>query len=92
MKSTHVPMRTCLGCAQRKGKEDLVRIVMKDGTLMVDAGGRLPGRGAYLCHRSACVQALLKKRGRLSYALRVSLPRDVEEEFLRGLLQSRGKE
>jgi predicted RNA-binding protein YlxR (DUF448 family) len=92
MRVTHVPMRTCLGCGQQQGKEDLVRIVMKDGTLMVDGDRRLPGRGAYLCHRSACVHALLKKRRRLSYALRVALPRDVEENFLRGLLQSRGIE
>ncbi|MBN1254491.1 MAG: YlxR family protein [Deltaproteobacteria bacterium] len=81
-----------MGCAHRKRKEDLLRIVIKDGILMIDADGRLPGRGAYLCHRTACVHALLKKWGRLSYALRVFLPRDAEKDFLRGLLQSREEE
>jgi predicted RNA-binding protein YlxR (DUF448 family) len=63
-----------------------VRIVIKDGALMVDAQGGLPGRGAYLCPRTDCVDLLLKKRGRLSSALRASVPRDAEERFLQGLL------
>jgi predicted RNA-binding protein YlxR (DUF448 family) len=70
----------------------LVRIVVKDGALMVDEDGRLPGRGAYLCHRGVCAGRLLKKRGRLSHALRAAVPRDREEGFLQGLLHVRGTE
>ncbi|OGP55112.1 MAG: hypothetical protein A2Y65_10065 [Deltaproteobacteria bacterium RBG_13_52_11] len=88
MRTKHVPIRTCLGCGQQRQKRELVRIVIKDGALMVDEGGRVPGRGAYLCHQADCVRFLLKKKGRLSYSLRASLPRDVEEGFLRGLLRA----
>jgi predicted RNA-binding protein YlxR (DUF448 family) len=67
----------------------LVRIVIKDKALTIDEGAKLPGRGAYLCARAACVNLLLKKKGRLSYSLRVAVPRDVEEDFLRGTVLAR---
>ncbi len=86
MRIKHVPMRTCLGCGQKRHKGDLVRIVIEDMRLVVDEGKKLPGRGAYLCPQAGCISSLLRKKGRLSYALRVSLPREAEESFLRGLL------
>ena len=92
MRTTHVPIRTCLGCGQQRPKRELVRIALKDGALMIDEGVRLPGRGAYLCPQGECVSRLLKKRGRLSHALRGSLPGHVEENFLRGLWQAWGEE
>ena len=93
MKAKHVPIRTCLGCGQRNLKGELVRIVMEDGALRVDEAGRLPGRGAYLCSGTACISSLLKKKGKLSYSLRVSVPRAAEDAFLQGLLIARdGKE
>jgi predicted RNA-binding protein YlxR (DUF448 family) len=69
-----------------------VRIVFKDGALILDEKGGLSGRGAYLCLQHGCVSRLLKKRGRLSHALRASVPRHVEEGFLRGLWQAWGGE
>ena len=87
MKAKHVPIRTCLGCGQRSLKGELVRIVMVDGALRVDEAGRPPGRGGYLCPETACISSLLKKKGKLSYSLRVSVPRAAEEAFLMGLLR-----
>jgi predicted RNA-binding protein YlxR (DUF448 family) len=87
-----VPIRTCLGCGQQRPKGELVRIAVKDRVLTIDKGARLPGRGAYLCPRQGCVSRLLKKRGRLSHALRASLPREKEEGFLRSLWQAWGGE
>jgi predicted RNA-binding protein YlxR (DUF448 family) len=88
MKTTHVPIRTCLGCGQQRPKRELVRIAVMDRVLTIDEGARLPGRGAYLCRRQECVSRLLKKKGRISHALRASLPHDVEEGFLRGIGQA----
>jgi predicted RNA-binding protein YlxR (DUF448 family) len=92
MRTTHVPIRTCLGCGRKRPKKELARIVLKDGALIMDEKGGFPGRGAYLCPQGECVSRLLKKRGRLSHALRGSLPDHVEEGFLRGIAQAWGGE
>jgi len=93
MKAHHIPIRTCLGCGRRSRKDELVRIVMLDGALSVDEDNRLPGRGAYVCPGAACISSLLKKKGKLSYSLRTSVPRAAEDAFLRGLLRTQdGKE
>ncbi|MBW2038659.1 MAG: YlxR family protein [Deltaproteobacteria bacterium] len=89
MRTKHVPIRTCLGCGQKREKGEVVRIVIKDGGLVVDESGKLPGRAAYLCPQEGCISSLLRKKGRLSYTLRVSLPYGAEEGFLRGLLRER---
>jgi len=40
-----------------------VRVVRApDGQILVDLKGRLPGRGAYLCNRLACLEAAVSKR------------------------------
>ena len=92
MKVAYVPIRTCLGCGQQKEKGELDRIVIKDRVLVIDEAQIMPGRGAYLCSRRACADLLLKKKGRLSHALRVAVPCDREKGFLQGLFYSRGTE
>jgi predicted RNA-binding protein YlxR (DUF448 family) len=92
MKTNHGPIRTCVGCGRKSPKEGLIRIVMVDGTLSVDNEHRLPGRGAYICPETACISSLLKRKGKLSYSLRVSVPRAEEETFLTGLLRRRDGE
>ncbi|MEE8717091.1 MAG: YlxR family protein [Coriobacteriales bacterium] len=65
--------RTCVGCGSTRRKQDLVRIVRApDGSVSVDAGGRAPGRGAYLCRDRACLEAARRGRG-LERALRVGI-------------------
>jgi predicted RNA-binding protein YlxR (DUF448 family) len=92
MTANHVPIRTCLGCGQRRPKDALMRIVIKDSALVVDTRLSFAGRGAYLCPDRACINLLLKKKGRLSHALRAAVPRGVEEGFLQGQLHARGNE
>ena len=67
---SHVPTRTCLGCRRRRAKGGLVRLARRaDGTVVVDARGGQPGRGAYVCAALACVERALKT-GRLEHAFR----------------------
>jgi hypothetical protein len=33
------------------------------GEIVVDSTNKLPGRGAYICKNSGCLDAVLKKRG-----------------------------
>jgi predicted RNA-binding protein YlxR (DUF448 family) len=67
-----------------------VRIAIKDRVLMIDEAKSMPGRGAYLCPRPECAALLLKKKGRLSHALRIALPPDMEKGFVTRLFDGRG--
>jgi predicted RNA-binding protein YlxR (DUF448 family) len=60
------PRRTCIGCRQVRPKAELMRLVRRtDGTVGCDPTG--PGRGAYVCAGSVCVERALK---RLAHAFR----------------------
>jgi uncharacterized protein len=50
----HVPMRTCIVCRTKKDKRQLVRLVQTDTGVQVDPGGKMDGRGAYLCDQRSC--------------------------------------
>ena len=62
--------RTCLGCATKAKKQDLVRLVMFSGFLVADKKQVLPGRGVYCCRKVQCYQRLVKQRKKLLWALR----------------------
>ena len=51
---------------------------MPDGVVQVDASGRLPGRGAYVCHDAACIERAITK-GALARALKSPLPPGLRE-------------
>jgi uncharacterized protein len=66
----HVPERTCIACHEVKPKRELVRLVYSpEGAVEVDASGRKPGRGAYLCQSPECWHKGVNK-GKLEHALR----------------------
>ena len=80
-KPKHVPQRTCIACRQVAGKRSLVRLVRTEQGVVVDATGKLAGRGAYLHPYQECWQAVLRG-GRLEQALRTR----IDEENRRALL------
>ncbi len=64
MKTKKIPQRMCLGCQESKPKRELIRIVRSPaGEFSVDATGKKPGRGAYICPRQECFTAARKNRG-----------------------------
>ena len=64
MQTKKVPMRTCTGCGMQKPKRELIRVVLnKEGEISLDATGKKPGRGAYLCCCSECLKKAKKNRG-----------------------------
>lgn len=66
----HVPLRTCIGCQQRRPKRELIRIVRTpEGVVEIDPKGKRSGRGAYLCLDHACWGSSLQT-ARLSRALK----------------------
>ncbi len=71
-------------CRTPRPKHDLVRIVRRpDGQLVVDAGGRLSGRGAYLCTNPDC-WATAARKGAIEHALKVPATPELRELIAAG--------
>jgi len=79
LKARRAPQRTCVACRSTTAKRQLVRIVRTpQGSVELDATGKKAGRGAYLCHETACWELGVSK-GKLEHALKTKLsPRDRE--------------
>jgi len=63
-KTHHVskPVRTCIGCREKKNKFELFRFVLVgDSSVKLDREQKYPGRGAYVCPDLACMENALKK-------------------------------
>ncbi len=74
----HVPLRSCSICRVKGSKYNLIRIVKSpDNQPVIDISGKLPGRGAYICPDSECIE-LAKKSGRLAHILGV---RNIDSNF-----------
>ncbi|MCO7204457.1 YlxR family protein [Microbacterium sp. CnD16-F] len=69
------PVRTCVGCRARAPRSSLLRIVARDGALVIDEKAVLPGRGAWVHDTDTCVTTALKRRA-FGRALRASTPLD----------------
>ena len=61
-------------------------VATPEGTVVADATGKQRGRGGYLCKDAACI-AQGMRRGRLEYALRISI-RDEHWEGLNASLDT----
>ena len=67
---TEEPRRTCLGCRRVRPKRVLVRLVRRrDGVVVTDPRGAVPGRGAYVCADDLCLGRAFA-RARLTHAFR----------------------
>ena len=53
----------CVACRQMKPKTELVRLVQTDGGVVVDATGKINGRGVYLCKNAECLAKARKNKG-----------------------------
>lgn len=76
MKVKKIPQRMCNGCMEMKPKKELIRIVKSsDGEVSVDLTGKKPGRGAYICRNSQCLEKAYKSK-----KLNKSLEANISEE------------
>ena len=58
-----IPQRQCMGCRERKAKRELIRVVRTpEGTVNLDFGGKMNGRGAYICPQMDCLKKALKSK------------------------------
>ena len=76
-----IPQRQCMGCRERKNKRDMIRVVRTtEGTVSLDFGGKMNGRGAYVCPDMECLKKCRKSRA-LERCLEVDIPEDVYDRL-----------
>ncbi len=70
-KKKSFPERTCVNCRLKAPKKELIRLVVKEGKIVLDEKGILPGRGAYLCSNCVLKKEDSKVLKKLKKALRL---------------------
>ncbi|MDL2259022.1 YlxR family protein [Eubacteriales bacterium OttesenSCG-928-K08] len=79
-----IPMRMCVGCREMRPKKELIRVVRNsEGVVSIDAKGKAPGRGAYLCPEEACMERAFKTK-----ALERALEHKIEQAVFDKLRES----
>ncbi|MDN5314571.1 MAG: uncharacterized protein PWP10_3321 [Clostridiales bacterium] len=71
-----------MSCREMKPKRELIRLtVSKENVVSLDPGGKMPGRGAYVCRSRKCIEDALKGR-RLDRGLKCAVGQDVVSRLL----------
>jgi predicted RNA-binding protein YlxR (DUF448 family) len=65
------PVRTCLGCHKRFPKKQLLKFVLREGTVVFDSKKTEQGRSAYCCNNKKCLRVFSRHKKKLSRAFRV---------------------
>jgi predicted RNA-binding protein YlxR (DUF448 family) len=69
-----------VGCGESAPKDQLVRFVLRSGSLESDPDARMPGRAAYLHPIEACARQAVRSRGfDRSFRAPVGTPDDLLE-------------
>lgn len=81
MKVKKIPMRMCTGCMEMKPKKELIRVVKnKEGEISLDLIGKKPGRGAYVCKSTDCLEKAFKTK-RLSRNLETTISQEIYDDL-----------
>ena len=76
-----IPQRQCMGCRERKAKRELIRVVRSpEGNVSLDFGGKMNGRGAYLCPDPECLKRAIRSKA-LERSLEVPIPEEVYDRL-----------
>ena len=86
-----IPQRQCMGCRERKAKRDMIRVVRgTDGNVSLDFGGKMNGRGAYICPDMECLKKAIRSKA-LDRSLEVTIPEDVIERLQKEMEGNNGQ-
>lgn len=81
MKVRKIPLRTCVVTKEKLPKQELLRIVRTpEGSVMIDEGGKMNGRGAYI-KRDVQVLEQARKKKVLERHLECSIDDSVYEKI-----------
>lgn len=85
VKNTKIPIRTCIGCQNKKPKKEMVRLIRNpEGNYEIDTTGKKSGRGAYLCYNIECLDIALREK-RLNRSFKKDIPAQIINELRRFL-------
>ena len=74
-------MRKCIGCGEMKPKKEMLRIVRTtQGDFVLDASGKVNGRGAYICRNKECLLKAIQTKG-LERSFKQVIPEEVYESL-----------
>ena len=86
-----IPQRQCMGCRERKSKREMIRVVRcPDGSVNLDFGGKMNGRGAYICPSSDCLKKAIRSKS-LDRSLEVTIPEEVYARLTKEMEDGNGE-
>ena len=76
-----IPQRTCIGCHQKKNKNELIRVVKnKENQIFIDKTGKQDGRGTYICNNVQCLEKAIKSK-KMEKTFEMEISREVYENL-----------
>ena len=85
-----IPQRQCMGCRERKSKREMIRVVRgTDGNVSLDFGGKMNGRGAYICPDPDCLKTAQRSKA-LDRSLEVTIPEEVYDRLAKEMEGANG--
>lgn len=85
-----IPQRQCMGCRERRPKKEMIRVVRSpEGNVSLDFGGKMNGRGAYICPNPECLKRALKSKA-LDRSLEVTIPEEVYDRLAKEMEAGNG--
>lgn len=83
-----IPQRMCVACRLMLPKSELMRLVQTEHGLVPDAGGKMQGRGLYLCGQESCQNQFFNLRT-LSKLMQRKVDKDEADALLSKLQEAR---
>jgi len=60
-----MPERSCLVCASKFDKKELIRLTLFDNELIFDVSQKMPTRGYYVCYDLNCISKIKSRRKKI---------------------------
>ncbi len=77
----NIPQRTCIGCNEKKDKNQFIRIVKDNqNNIGIDKTGKANGRGAYICDNIDCLEKAIKSK-KIEKSFKMSIDNEVYEKL-----------
>ena len=81
MANKKIPMRQCVGCAEMKSKNELIRVIKTpENEIAIDFTGKKNGRGAYLCNSLECLKKARKTKA-IERSLKTTIPDEIYDQL-----------